>query len=105
MFSIIGAIIIFATSIILIKSLRKEHEKKMIPWIWSFLVFTGLRILMYIFYSVVNDLIFGYNVIMCLLWTIFSIASIYGWLIVYSLYIELSDLTKLEDLAHLRVSY
>lgn len=103
MFSIIGGIVVFATSIILIKSLRKEHEKKMIPWIWSFLIFTGCRILMYIFYSVVNDLIFGYNVTMCLLWTIFSIASIYGWLIVYSLYIELSDLTKLEDLAHLRI--
>lgn len=30
--------------------------------------------------------------------------SIYGWLTVYSVFIELADLTKLEDLAHLRVS-
>uniref|UniRef100_A0A182S6V0 Uncharacterized protein n=1 Tax=Anopheles maculatus TaxID=74869 RepID=A0A182S6V0_9DIPT len=31
------------------------------------------------------------------------VASIYGWLMVYSLYLELADLTKLEDLAHLRM--
>lgn len=41
---------------------------------------------------------------MCLLWAIFCGLNIYGWILVYSLYLELSDLTKLEDLAHLRVS-
>lgn len=41
---------------------------------------------------------------MCLLWTIIIVISVYGWIVVYSLYIELSDLTRLEDLAHLRVS-
>jgi hypothetical protein len=40
---------------------------------------------------------------MTILWIIIISVSIYGWLVVYSLYLELSDLTKLEDLAHLRV--
>lgn len=39
-----------------------------------------------------------------MLWIMIISFSLYGWLVVYSLYLELSDLTKLEDLAHLRVS-
>lgn len=105
LFSMLGAMVIVFTSIILIKALRKEHEKRMLLWIWSFLVFTGYRLVVFVYSSVVNDMIFGYNIAMCLLWIVFSVASIYGWLVVHSLYIELSDLTRLEDLAHLRVSY
>ena len=103
LFSILGGIAIFVTSVILIKALRKEYEKKMIPWLYSFAIFTVFRFFAFLFFSIVNDLIFGYNVTICFLWIIFSALSIYGWLIVYSLYIELSDLTRLEDLAHLRV--
>lgn len=42
---------------------------------------------------------------MTLLWIVIIAGSLYGWLVVYSLYLELSDLTKLEDLAHLRVCF
>lgn len=76
----------------------------MVPWLYAFAVFTIFRLLAFLFFSIVNDLIFAYNVLMCLLWCIFLVLSGYGWLLVYSLYVELSDLTKLEDLAHLRVS-
>lgn len=62
------------------------------------------RTFAFIFAAIVNDLIFAYNVLMLLCWIVFIIASVYGWLLVYSLYIELSDLTKLEDLAQLRVN-
>lgn len=82
----------------------QEYEKKMVPWIVAFAVFTLFRLLAFLFFSIVNDTIFAYNIMMCLLWCIFTIVNIYGWLLVYSLYLELSDLTKLEDLAHLRVS-
>nr|XP_023015657.1 uncharacterized protein LOC111505130 [Leptinotarsa decemlineata] len=103
-FSILLSLVIFVTSIMLINSLRKEYENKMLPWIYTFAAFTIFRFLAFLFFSIVNDMIFAYNIIMCLLWTIFIIFSVYGWVLVYSLYIELSDLTKLEDLAHLRVS-
>lgn len=102
-FSILLSLMVLVTSIILIIALRKEYEKKMLPWIYTFAVFTIFRFLAFLFFSIVNDMIFAYNVIMCLLWTIFIIISGYGWALVYSLYIELSDLTKLEDLAHLRM--
>ncbi|KAF7283514.1 hypothetical protein GWI33_000350 [Rhynchophorus ferrugineus] len=102
-FSIILAFVVFVTSIMLIIALRKEYEKKMLPWIYAFAVFTIFRFLAYLFFSIVNDMIFAYNVLMCLLWTVFIVCSVYGWVLVYSLYIELSDLTKLEDLAHLRM--
>ncbi|OXU21098.1 hypothetical protein TSAR_015355 [Trichomalopsis sarcophagae] len=104
LFSLLGAMVILVTSFILIKALRKEYEKKMVPWLYSFAIFTIFRLFAFLFFSIVNDMIFAYNILICLLWIAFSVLSIYGWLIVYSLYIELSDLTRLEDLAHLRVS-
>ncbi|XP_018323537.1 uncharacterized protein LOC108735844 [Agrilus planipennis] len=102
-FSVLGAIAVFVTSIILIIALRKEYEKKMVPWIVAFGIFTVFRLLAFLFFSIVNDMIFAYNVLMCLLWIAFTVINIYGFVLVYSLYIELSDLTKLEDLAHLRM--
>lgn len=105
LFSMLGAVVIFVTSFILIRALRKEYEKKMLPWLWSFAIFTMFRFLAFLFFSIVNDLYFGYNITLSFLWLIFSALSFYGWLVVYSLYIELSDLTRLEDLAHLRVSF
>lgn len=102
-FSILAAVIVFVTSIILIVALRKEYEKKMVPWIIAFGIFTVFRFLAYLFFSITNDMIFAYNILMCLMWTAIIIVSVYGWVVVYSLYIELSDLTRLEDLAHLRM--
>lgn len=84
--------------------LSQEYETKIVPWLWSFGIFTGFRFFAFLFFAIVNDLIFFYNIAMTMLWIIFISVSIYGWLVVYSLYLELSDLTKLEDLAHLRVS-
>lgn len=81
----------------------QEHEKKVVPWLYCFAVFGVLRFLGWLFFSIVNDLIFAYNIIMVFLWAVFCICNVYSWIIVYSLYLELSDLTKLEDLAHLRV--
>lgn len=40
-----------------------------------------------------------------LVWIVLVLACVYIWVIVYSLYLVLADLTKLEDLAHLRVSF
>lgn len=82
----------------------QEYEDKILPWLWSFAVFTTLRFLAWLFFSIVNDLIFAYNIFICLFWIVLIVLSVWGWLVVYSLYIELRDLSKLEDLAHLRVS-
>lgn len=104
LFSLIGGFVIVVTSTMLIIALRKEYEKKIVPWIYTFAVFTGFRLLAFLFFSIVNDLIFAYNILIVLIWIAIFLTSVYGWLTVYSLYLELTDLTKLEDLAHLRVS-
>lgn len=121
-FSILLGLVLFVTSIMLISALRKvgiyilksigfncffqwqEYEKRMVPWIYTFAVFLVFRFLAYVFFSIVNDLYFGYNFAMCIMWTFFVVVGAYGWILVYSLYRELTDLTRLEDLAHLRVS-
>lgn len=70
----------------------------------AFGIFAVLRFLAFLFFSIVNDLTFGYNLFMCLAWFVFVGVSFYAWTLVYTLYLELSGLTRLEDLAHLRVS-
>ena len=77
----------------------------MVPWLYAFAVFTVFRLFAFLFASIVNDLIFGYNITMCLLWSLFSIINVYGWVLNYSLYLELRNLSKIEDYAHLRVSF
>nr|CAG4636510.1 EOG090X0DL4 [Eubosmina coregoni]SVE70060.1 EOG090X0DL4 [Eubosmina coregoni] len=101
--SAIAAMGLFVTACILMRALRKEIEKKMIPWLFAAGGFFAWRTFAIIFASIVNDMIFGYHISMCLLWVVFILFGIFGWVIVYSLYLELSDLTKLEDLAHLRM--
>ncbi|CAH0712917.1 unnamed protein product, partial [Brenthis ino] len=103
LFSWIGSIAVLVTSIILIIALRKEYEKRIVPWLYTFGVFILFRLVAFLFASIVNDMIFTYNILMCLCWIVFCVTGVYGWVLVYSLYLELSDLTKLEDLAHLRM--
>ncbi|XP_058818233.1 uncharacterized protein LOC131681453 isoform X4 [Topomyia yanbarensis] len=103
LFSLIGGLVTFVTSIMLVHALRKEHENRVVPWLWTFAVFTIFRFLALLLFSIVNDLIFAYNILITLIWILIILASVYGWVMVYSLYLELADLTKLEDLAHLRM--
>ncbi|XP_068621880.1 uncharacterized protein pasi2 [Battus philenor] len=103
LFSWIGSVAVLITSILLIVALRKEYEKKIVPWLYTFGVFILFRTVAFMFAAIVNDMIFAYNIIICLFWVVFCVAGVYGWLLVYSLYLELADLTKLEDLAHLRM--
>lgn len=76
----------------------------MIPWLVCMLLFAGWKTFAFLFSAIVNDMIFAYNIIMCLFWLVFSVLNFIGWAVVYSVFLELSDLTKLEDLAHLRVN-
>ncbi|EDW38928.1 GL13813 [Drosophila persimilis] len=78
LFSLIMALINFVTSVLLCVALRKEYERKVMPWLWTFAVFTVWRALALIFFAIVNDLYFAYNVIMVMLWSIFCLLSIYG---------------------------
>ena len=65
-------------------------------------IFTGWRLFHFIFGNFVNDLIFAYHLAMLFIWLLLLAANVYGWIIVYSFYLELCDLTKMEDLARLK---
>ena len=128
LFSALGGMCLLVTSTILMIALRKvkvlfsfffmhwykfessscclilqELEQRIRPWLWCMLLFTGWRVFALVFASLVNDLVFGYHQAMLWLWLIFFALNAYGWLVVYSLYMELCDLTRLEDLAKLKV--
>jgi len=81
----------------------QEHEKRIILWLYTFAVFVVFRFFAWLFFSIANDAIFGYNLAMIIFGAVFTVINVYGWILVYSLFLELSDLSKLEDLAHLRV--
>jgi hypothetical protein len=104
----LGAVVLFVTTIQLIQALRKvreflehsvshglltsnsdtfvvffifdiglikEHEEKMVPWMVCMLAFTVWRFFTFIFAAVVNDLIFSFNVIMCLIWIVLRVLT------------------------------
>ena len=56
------------------------------------------------FLGIVNDMIFAYNIIMLIAWFFFNVINVFSFLCVYSLYLELNDLTHLEDQQRLKVS-
>jgi hypothetical protein len=65
--------------------------------------FTVFRWAAWIYWSVVNDLIFTYNIAMFIAWAVFNLLNPGAFAVVYSLYLELDDLTKIQDLARLKV--
>ena len=68
-------------------------------------IFTPWRIIAWTYAAVVNDMIFAYNIIMFIAWLIFNILNVLSFICIYSLYLELNDLTKIQDLARLKVIF
>lgn len=56
------------------------------------------------FLGIVNDMIFAYNIIMLIAWFFFNVINVFSFLCVYSLYLELTDLTNLDHAHMLKVS-
>lgn len=73
------------------------------PWIWCMAIFTVWRSLVIIYASIVNDMVFAYHIIMCLFWILFILGNVYAWLVVHSFYHELCEVTRLEDVARVKV--
>ena len=96
--SAVAAVVLFVTSSMLLRALRKELEQSMVPWLYASGIFFVWRTIAIIFASIVNDMIFGYHIAMCFLGIVFIWLGTFEWVIVYSLYLELTDLTKLRDI-------
>lgn len=100
----ISAIVLLITSIIIIPALKKEYEVKFRPWIMTMAAFIVFRAFTIIFQSIANDLYFTYHQTILVLWCILIPINVFALLIVYSNYQELSDITKIEDMAKLKMS-
>ena len=102
-FSLLGGIALLITSVMLLDALRKEQEVAFVGWLWVMAFFTPWRILSWLYGAIVNDMIFAYNIVMFIAWLVFNILDVLSVICIYSLYLELNDLTKIQDLARLRV--
>lgn len=100
----ISAIAVLIASIIIIPALKKEYEAKFKPWLIIMAGFILFRTVAILFQSIANDLYFTYHQAMLFLWTILIPLNVFALLIVYSNYQELSDITKIEDIANLKMS-
>uniref|UniRef100_A0A6G1S8A5 Uncharacterized protein n=1 Tax=Aceria tosichella TaxID=561515 RepID=A0A6G1S8A5_9ACAR len=98
------AVALFISSYIIIPALKKEHELKYRPWLWVMTVSVCFRTTTMIFQSIANDLYFTYHQVMLFIWFILIPINIFVLLVVYSNYQELSDITKIEDMAKLKMS-
>lgn len=100
----ICAIALFISSFIIIPALKKEYELKFRPWLLVMTIFVCFRTFATLFQSIANDLYFTYHQAMLLLWLMLIPANVFALLVVYSNYQELSDITKIEDMAKLKMS-
>lgn len=101
--SLLGGVALLVTNVLLLDGLRKEQETAFKGWLFSMGFFTPWKIVAWAFAGIVNDMIFAYNIIMLIAWFFFNILNVFSFLCIYSLYLELTDLTKLQDLARLKM--
>ena len=66
-------------------------------------IFAPWKIVAWGFAGIVNDMIFVYNVLMLLVWFGLNILNCFAWVVIYSVYLEFGDLSKIQDLARLKV--
>ena len=72
-------------------------------WLYIMAFFMPWKWLTWLYSAIVNDQIFAYNIIMLIAWFIFNVLNTASCVCIWSLYLELNDLTKLQDLARLKV--
>lgn len=102
-FSLLGAFALLVTSVMLLDALRKEQETAFKGWLYVMAFFTPWRIISWVYAAIVNDMIFSYNIVMFIAWLVFNILNLLSCVCIFSLYLELNDLTKLQDLARLKM--
>lgn len=100
----LSALYLLTASLVLMAALKKEHEVKFKHWLRAMGAFIVVRTLTLVFSSVANDLYFGYHQAMLIIWLLLTIGNVFAFLIVVSNFQELSNITRLEDMAKLKMS-
>lgn len=101
--SIMGSLAIFATSCFMLNALRLEKETGFQSWLYTMGIFTCWKIVHLGYGTIVNDLYFSYHIFTFFSWTIFNIISIGSLMVIYSLYLELTSISNLEDIARFKM--
>ena len=85
-------------------ALKKEKESKFLNWLYIMAIYICVRFITLIFQSLVNDLYFTYHQSMLVIFFCLIAIDTFLYLVVISNYQELSDMTRLEDMAKLKMS-
>ena len=97
LFTLFGSVALFITSCITLDALRLEKETGFKSWLVTMGIFTPWRIVAWVYGSIVNDMIFAYHILTFLTWLFFNILNVMAWVVMYSLYLELTGISRLED--------
>ena len=103
LFTLVGAVAVFISSCATLDALRLEKETGFKSWLISMGIFTPWRIVAWVYAFIVNDMIFAYHIIMFFVWLFFNIVNVMAWMVMYSLYLELTGISQLEDMAKLKM--
>ena len=95
--SLIASIPLFLTSCFLLNAMRLENQTGFVAWMITMTVFTTWKMFHLSYTTVVNDMIFGYNLFTFFTWIIFNALNIGSLVLVYSFYQELRSLDHLES--------
>jgi len=104
--SIVFAVLLFITSCIILDALRLEKERGFKTWLWTMGVFTPWKIVCWVYAAIVNDMMCcssSYHVLMFLVWLVLNVANCLAWSVMYSLYLELEGISKLEGMAKMKM--
>jgi len=100
---LVFAVLIFVNSCILLDALRLEKETGFKGWLYTMAFFTPWKIVSWVFSSIVNDMIFGYHIFTFFNWAFLHVFNICAFIVIYSLYLELTGISKLEDMAKVKM--
>jgi len=103
LFTLVGSVAVFISSCATLDALRLEKETGFKAWLISMGIFTPWRVVAWVYAFIVNDMIFAYHIIMFFVWLFFNIINVMAWMVMYSLYLELTGISQLEDMAKLKM--
>lgn len=101
--SVLLSIALFITSCIILDALRNEKESGFQSWLWTMGIITPWKIISWVYATIVNDMIFGYHITMFLVWLVLNVLNVLACLVMYSLYLELTGISKLEGMAKMKM--
>ena len=93
----------YITSCFMLNALRLEKERGFKSWLITMGSFTCWKIIHLGYGTIVNDLYFSYHIFTFFTWILFTLLSTGSLAVIYSLYLELTSISKLEDMARFKM--